>query len=263
MPRFTIVLSLALVAVSAHAQADGPTSDRLAAAPVAYLPVSLDAPTEAASVMASDAPAPAAVDADGSLVATPVDELAPVEDPVQLRAPRAPVRMELAQTRRRVVLLPGVASREPVPAPDATLPIAAPDSSGAHVIYSRAVVVVGEGGRREVRYVERRAAALDLGADVGCGENALEIGLRLRGVRSTPLRRGMRGDAVKAAQQLLCVAGYETGLDGEFDAETDRAVRDFQRDHNAAGRGRRLTVDGAFGYRTRQAVEAAIAAAGR
>jgi lysozyme family protein len=73
----------------------------------------------------------------------------------------------------------------------------------------------------------------------------------------------VRGDAVEAAQQLLCVADDEAGMDGAFDAGPDRAVRDFQRDRDAPGRGRRLSVDGPVGYRTRQAVEAAIAAGGR
>ncbi len=201
--------------------------------------------------------------ADETLIAVAVAEPALVEDAVQLRAVRAPVRMELSQTRRRVVLLPGVGAREPAAGPDLSREgpgEAGLSSLGADVAYARAVVVVGDGGRREVRYVDVRASPLDLGADAGCGAGAVATGLRLRGVRASALRLGMRGEAVRAAQQLLCAAGYGAGADGVFDRDVDQAVRRFQRDHNASGRGRRLSVDGALGYQTRQALEAAVAA---
>ena len=272
MTRLPLFL-LAAFAVGTNAQtaASGPSStDRLAIGSPVYLPTAVDL----SAAPLADAPEQPAADADASvevvdtsgdgLIAVPVAAPAPVEDPVQFRAPRAPVRMELSQTRRRVVLLPGVAAREPVATHAATFeapshePLAA--DAASHVVYSRAMVVVGEGGRREVRYVSPRGAALDLGADAGCGAGAVQIGLQLRGLRATALRRGMRGDAVRAMQSLLCAAGYEVDRDGVFDGALDGTVRQFQRDHNASGRGRPLSVDGAFGARTRQAVEAAIAA---
>ena len=185
-----------------------------------------------------------------------VAEPAPVEDPVQFEAPQAPVRMALSQARRRVVLLPGVGER------DASVPAAVPVSSDAagRVVYSRAIVVVGDDGRREVRYVDSRPGPLDLGAVAGCDGSPIgSAPLRLRGLRATALRRGMRGEAVRVGQHLLCAAGYAVRATGVFDGETDRAVRAFQRAHNAAGRGRALSVDGALGTKTRQALEGAIA----
>ena len=265
MPRFFRLLPLVALAASASAQPlVGSAADRLAHAPVAVLPTSFElsagpAPSAAPAALESEVTVPL-VASEGGLIATVVDEPAPVEDPVQLRAARAPVRMELAQARRRVVLLPGVAAREPEPAEALVFESPSDAASTERVVYSRAVVVVGEGGRREVRYVDAKSSPLDVGASVGCGAGTLELGLRLRGVRSSPLRLGMQGEAVRAAQYLLCAAGYEVGTDGVFDRDVDRAVRQFQRDHNASGRGRQLSVDGAFGYRTRQALEAAVAA---
>ncbi len=253
MTRLSLLLLVALAA-TASAQPVAPRAS--AAGPVLITPASLDLPASPAAEAG-----PAGVSADGTLIAVVVDEPAPLEDPVQLRAAQAPVRMELAQTRRRVVLLPGVAGREPAPSSIPALePSAELDASSARVVYSRALVVVGEGGRREVRYVDVRPSPLDLGATTGCGSGAVETGLRLRGVRATPLRLGMEGDAVRAVQQLLCVAGYDAGTDGVFDRGVDRAVRQFQQAHNESGRGRRLSVDGAFGPQTRRALEAAVAA---
>lgn len=265
--RTLLVLALAVSVAEVSAQADpdaAPPSERVAYVPVALLPLSDVTPPGAvvlppmvAPPPAPEAPPSAVPEVVGDdLIATVVEEPAPVEDSTQLRALRAPVRMELAQARRQVVLLPGVSQREPVP-PSASAPV--PEGSG-HVVYSRAIVVVGEGGRREVRYVDARPAALDLGAPTpGCGEGALDIGMRLRGVRATPLRLGMRGDAVRAVQHLLCAAGHATEADGVFDREMDRAVRDFQRFHNASGPAEVLAVDGAVGPRTRRALEIAIA----
>lgn len=42
------------------------------------------------------------------------------------------------------------------------------------------------------------------------------------------LRRGSRGDAVAALQDLLCAAGHPVTADGMFGPATERAVRDFQ-----------------------------------
>lgn len=195
-----------------------------------------------------------------------IDEPSAIEDPVQFRAPRAPVRVALLQTRRRVELLPGVGERDArwaATTESAPLVVAASVGEPAsRVNYSRAVVVLGAGGEREVRYVESRPGTLDLGTVVvGCeGEPVGSSALQLRGLRQTALRRGMRGDAVLAGQHLLCAAGHAVSATGVFDPATERAVRAFQQAHNAAGRGERLSVDGALGAKTRQALDAAIAA---
>ena len=256
MPSPRTLLALALVAAAVDARAQTDAEPPLAYTQVMLAPVTLaDVPFSTADVPVVEAlstPAPTLDAVDASLVADVVDEPAPVEDPVQLRMPRAPVRMELAQSRRRVVLLPGVSR-----APEVTTERLAVPAAVGHVTYSRAVVVVSEGGAREVRYVDAGAPALDLGAPTGCGVDALETGLRLRGLRATPLRLGMRGDAVWAAQQLLCVVGQDVTVNGVYDAEMDRAVRNFQRAHSVNGRP--LAVDGAFGKNTRRALDAAVA----
>ena len=251
----------------------------LGAAPLAELPLALTT----VETMTADAPAVAGL---ATLVATPVAEPTPaipddeepavvadatptfearvveepsvVEDPVQFRRGAPPVRMELLQTRRRVVLLPGVGEREARLAPS-TRPTAAPADAGSRVVTSRAAVLIGEEGQREVVYLSARPAALDLGAETGCGDGALETGRRLRGTRVTSLRLGMRGEAVRAAQTLLCLAGHDAGDDGIFDDEVDAAVRAFQQAYTASGQGR-LAVDGALGPRTRRALDATVQA---
>lgn len=62
---------------------------------------------------------------------------------------------------------------------------------------------------------------------------------------ATPvIKRGMRGNAVKALQAALICLGYDTGgFDGIFGAKTDSAVRAFQRAHG-------LSVDGQAGKNT-------------
>lgn len=63
-------------------------------------------------------------------------------------------------------------------------------------------------------------------------------------LRSLP--RGSRGPKVAAAQQLLIAQGYscgETGADGSFGSNTERAVRGFQTDKG-------LRVDGIIGGQT-------------
>ena len=207
----------------------------------------------ASAVLTVEGPAVEAVTTP-TFQARVVEEPALVEDPVQFRHGAPPVRMELVQSRRQVVLLPGVGAREAQEAPTAR-PATAPLDDQSRVVTSRAAVLIGEGGRREVVYLSARPAALDLGAETDCGPGALESGRRLRGTGVTSLRRGMRGDAVEAAQTLLCLAGYpEAGAAGVFDADMDAAVRAFQADHDG------LAVDGALGPRTRRALDAAVQA---
>ena len=69
-------------------------------------------------------------------------------------------------------------------------------------------------------------------------------------VKLTTLKKGARGDKVKALQALLIGYGYEMksgnkvyGVDGSFGGATDRAVRKYQEDNN-------LEVDGSVGPAT-------------
>ena len=67
----------------------------------------------------------------------------------------------------------------------------------------------------------------------------------------TTLRRGMKGDDVKAMQEKLIRLGYscgKCGADGDFGADTEAAVERFQENN-------RLEVDGIYGENTAAAVE--------
>lgn len=57
------------------------------------------------------------------------------------------------------------------------------------------------------------------------------------------IRKGDRGDAVKILQTRLCDKGYTVAVDGIFGAKTHEAVEAYQADHG-------LTVDGIAGKRT-------------
>jgi len=64
----------------------------------------------------------------------------------------------------------------------------------------------------------------------------------------TVLKKGSKGNAVKELQQKLTSLGYNTkGTDGVFGANTDSAVRKFQKDHG-------LTADGIVGPSTYKAL---------
>lgn len=63
---------------------------------------------------------------------------------------------------------------------------------------------------------------------------------------SPTLKRGDKGPDVVTLQRILLARGYSVGpdgADGDFGANTDKAVRDFQRAHG-------LTVDGVVGPKT-------------
>jgi hypothetical protein len=63
------------------------------------------------------------------------------------------------------------------------------------------------------------------------------------------LKKGSRGNAVRELQRKLTSLGYDTkGVDGIFGANTEQAVRQFQKDH-------RLTADGIVGPATKKALE--------
>ena len=66
--------------------------------------------------------------------------------------------------------------------------------------------------------------------DGEAGEKAAEETVQLRGLPM--LRRGSRGDAVRAAQYLLLCRGMKLpkyGADGDYGQETEDAVKEFQR----------------------------------
>jgi peptidoglycan hydrolase-like protein with peptidoglycan-binding domain len=64
------------------------------------------------------------------------------------------------------------------------------------------------------------------------------------------IRRGATGNPVRRAQKRLTLGGYDTkGVDGIFGADTEAAVRRFQRD-------RGLMVDGIVGPRTWAEIDA-------
>ncbi|WP_286228588.1 L,D-transpeptidase family protein [Neobacillus mesonae] len=65
---------------------------------------------------------------------------------------------------------------------------------------------------------------------------------------SSILKRGSKGPAVTTLQKKLTSLGYSTkGIDGSFGANTEKAVRLFQKD-------RHLTVDGVVGPATKKAL---------
>lgn len=60
------------------------------------------------------------------------------------------------------------------------------------------------------------------------------------------VKRGSKGDAVKKLQEILISKGYSCGsygVDGDFGADTESAVKRYQKDHG-------LTVDGIVGKKT-------------
>lgn len=68
------------------------------------------------------------------------------------------------------------------------------------------------------------------------------------------IRIGSKGEHVQYAQRLLIDLGYDLrrfGADGSFGAETEAAVKAFQKDH-------KLTADGVIGPKTWNALENAV-----
>lgn len=61
------------------------------------------------------------------------------------------------------------------------------------------------------------------------------------------LKRGMKGDAVRALQAQLVGYGYKLAVDGSYGAKTQNAVECYQEDNN-------LTVDGVADPKTRKAM---------
>ena len=68
------------------------------------------------------------------------------------------------------------------------------------------------------------------------------------------VKKGSKGEAVKTVQTMLMKLGYNLGswgVDGDFGSATERAVKEFQRDHN-------LTQDGIVGNKTYAALTDAV-----
>ena len=63
------------------------------------------------------------------------------------------------------------------------------------------------------------------------------------------LRKGDRGDEVKTLQEALNTNGYQLTVDGAFGSKTENAVKDFQSKH-------KLTADGIVGPKTWEALTA-------
>jgi peptidoglycan hydrolase-like protein with peptidoglycan-binding domain len=88
-------------------------------------------------------------------------------------------------------------------------------------------------------------------AGVGSAGAAAEHG-RILSANGQLLRRGVRGDQVRALQYLLDLLGFDPGpIDGSFGTRTDRAVTAFQRT-------RSLRPDGIVGTQSRSALAAAL-----
>ena len=68
------------------------------------------------------------------------------------------------------------------------------------------------------------------------------------------IRKGNKGAVVKQMQQMLDKLGYDLGIcgvDGDYGTSTEKAVREFQRDHG-------LTQDGVCGPKTWAALQEAV-----
>ena len=79
-------------------------------------------------------------------------------------------------------------------------------------------------------------------------------------VTKPTIRRGDKGPYVKLCQEDLIRLGYDLGrwgADGDFGAQTEKAVKAFQKEHDGPD-GRALAVDGVVGEATWWALDAAI-----
>lgn len=73
-------------------------------------------------------------------------------------------------------------------------------------------------------------------------------------VNKATIRKGNKGAVVKEMQQMLDKLGYNLGIcgvDGDFGVATEKAVKEFQRDHG-------LSQDGICGPKTWAALQAAV-----
>lgn len=124
---------------------------------------------------------------------------------------------------------------------------------GSYTLYRPAYGGSGTGPEKTPKeYVKEWQTWLGVQADGIWGpktRDALVRTMLLGYLEKYPLRTGMKGDAVKAAQGLLYARGYDPdGLDGSYGPGMTRAVRACQ--EGAAG----LTVDGVLGVATFKAL---------
>ena len=69
------------------------------------------------------------------------------------------------------------------------------------------------------------------------------------GLGARYLKSGLRGDDVRVLQEYLYALGYDIAVDGIFGSQTDKVVRQFQKEHG-------LAVDGIVGPQTIAALQA-------
>jgi peptidoglycan hydrolase-like protein with peptidoglycan-binding domain len=67
------------------------------------------------------------------------------------------------------------------------------------------------------------------------------------------LRLGSQGSDVERLQQYLSVLGYEVEINGNFDENTEAALKTFQQQHN-------LSIDGVVGAQTEPQLDIAYMA---
>ena len=106
--------------------------------------------------------------------------------------------------------------------------------------YSKLVAYATMEGIAKVAGLKKKATKPENKTEPTKEENTVNVTLNV-------LRKGSKGNQVKALQRMLFAMGYSLGTknpcDGDFGAKTDAAVRAYQKDN-------RLTVDGIVGEKT-------------
>ncbi len=105
-----------------------------------------------------------------------------------------------------------------------------------------APVILTEAYAKLVAYATMEGIAKVAGLKKKTNQEGKEVNITLN-----VLKKGSKGEQVKALQRMLYAMGYSLGtknpVDGEFGAKTDAAVRAYQADNG-------LTVDGIVGAKT-------------
>ncbi len=105
-----------------------------------------------------------------------------------------------------------------------------------------APVIITEAYAKLVAYATMEGIAKVAGLKKTINKEDKEVNITLN-----VLRKGSKGQQVKALQRMLYAMGYSLGtknpIDGDFGSKTDAAVRAYQRDNS-------LTVDGIVGAKT-------------
>lgn len=107
------------------------------------------------------------------------------------------------------------------------------------VVFEDVPGAFGTRTRAAVLEFQRRRGLTTTGVSDRDTWQALGVYCRVPGVTVCPtLRRGNRGSSVRFLQSLLYRQGYYRGrIDGVFDSETERAVREFQANNNISPTG--------------------------